>query len=197
MRGFGALSPHRAEDLPHEGGNYLSVYIHKPRYVGNAAPEGADPRGDHLLWSAQHPASHAVSKYSLAVCFVRVIIRNIFLDRQNVNRQNLRHRRAKCVRCNPRAAATCSGPFCMYERARKMAFSPRNLSVLAYANSFTLWHYKGGEDSLTDIVGEDYFEDGGELLGQGDVLMITANDGARLVWVAETGEDPVRLTSMA
>lgn len=77
-----------------------------------------------------------------------------------------------------------------------MAFSSRNLSVLAYANSFTLWHYKGGEDSLTDINDNDYFDDGRELLGQGDVLMITANDGARLVWVAETGEDPVRLVAM-
>ena len=29
-----------------------------------------------------------------------------------------------------------------------MAFAIRNLSVLAYANGFTLWHYKSGSDRL-------------------------------------------------
>ena len=29
-----------------------------------------------------------------------------------------------------------------------MAFAIRNLSVLAYANGFTLWHYKAGKDRL-------------------------------------------------
>lgn len=29
-----------------------------------------------------------------------------------------------------------------------MAFSVRNLSVLAYANGFTLWHYKAGSTAL-------------------------------------------------
>ena len=29
-----------------------------------------------------------------------------------------------------------------------MAFAIRNLSVLAYANGFTLWHYKAGRDPL-------------------------------------------------
>ena len=31
-----------------------------------------------------------------------------------------------------------------------MAFQPRNWSVIAYANGFTLWHYKT-EDYLKDI----------------------------------------------
>ncbi len=29
-----------------------------------------------------------------------------------------------------------------------MAFTIRDLSVLAYANGFTLWHYKTGNDFL-------------------------------------------------
>ena len=29
-----------------------------------------------------------------------------------------------------------------------MSFTLRNLSVLAYANGFTLWHYKAGNDNL-------------------------------------------------
>ena len=32
-----------------------------------------------------------------------------------------------------------------------MAFAIRNLSVLAYANGFTLWHYKAGKDRLNQI----------------------------------------------
>ena len=35
-----------------------------------------------------------------------------------------------------------------------MAFAIRNLSVLAYANGFTLWHYKSGKDSLDAISGQ-------------------------------------------
>jgi len=32
-----------------------------------------------------------------------------------------------------------------------MAFAIRNLSVLAYANGFTLWHYKAGKDRLPQV----------------------------------------------
>ena len=32
-----------------------------------------------------------------------------------------------------------------------MAFAIRNLSVLAYANGFTLWHYKAGKDRLGQV----------------------------------------------
>jgi hypothetical protein len=34
-----------------------------------------------------------------------------------------------------------------------MAFSLRNLSVLAYANGFTLWHYKAGNDNFVQTMG--------------------------------------------
>jgi hypothetical protein len=32
-----------------------------------------------------------------------------------------------------------------------MAFAIRNLSVLAYANGFTLWHYKAGKVRLHQV----------------------------------------------
>lgn len=78
-----------------------------------------------------------------------------------------------------------------------MAFSARNLSVLAYANGFTLWHYKGGEDALNEVTGDDYFDDGRDLLAQGDALMISAADGARIVSIAASGESPVKLAAFA
>ncbi len=65
-----------------------------------------------------------------------------------------------------------------------MAFAIRNLSVLAYANGFTLWHYKSGGDRLQSVVARDFFSDAADMLTQGDLMMISAPDGARMVAVA-------------
>ena len=48
------------------------------------------------------------------------------------------------------AAAPSSGGFFLYKGTDTMAFTIRNLSVLAYANGFTLWHYKAGSDRLIE-----------------------------------------------
>lgn len=65
-----------------------------------------------------------------------------------------------------------------------MAFAIRNLSVLAYANGFTLWHYKAGTDRLAAVCARDFFADAADMLTAGDMLMISAADGARVVAVA-------------
>ena len=64
-----------------------------------------------------------------------------------------------------------------------MAFAIRNLSVLAYANGFTLWHYKSGKDRLDTIAGNNYLRDASDMLKAGDMVMITAADGARILCV--------------
>ncbi|HKM63240.1 MAG TPA: hypothetical protein VJY39_12205 [Acidisphaera sp.] len=64
-----------------------------------------------------------------------------------------------------------------------MAFSPRNLSVLAYANGFTLWLYKT-RDRLRDVDDGRYFDAAADLLANGDMVMVTAADGARLAAAA-------------
>ena len=64
-----------------------------------------------------------------------------------------------------------------------MAFAIRNLSVLAYANGFTLWHYKSGADAMTCIAAQDYFEDAADMLSGGDIMMLSAADGARIVCI--------------
>ena len=46
-----------------------------------------------------------------------------------------------------------------------MAFAIRNLSVLAYANGFTLWHYA-------------------DMLAEGDMMIVSASDGGRIVTIA-------------
>lgn len=56
-----------------------------------------------------------------------------------------------------------------------MAFQNKNMSVIAYASGFTLWHYKT-EDSIKDLK-EKYFEVVADLMAVGDMLIINASDG--------------------
>ena len=55
-----------------------------------------------------------------------------------------------------------------------MAFDSAELSVLAYANGFTLWHYRTA-DRDTDLVpadrGDGYFAAASELLRPGDQII--------------------------
>jgi hypothetical protein len=64
-----------------------------------------------------------------------------------------------------------------------MAFAIRNFSVLAYANGFTLWHYKSGKDRLDAIAHDNYLADASDMLTAGDLIMVTAADGARILCV--------------
>lgn len=65
-----------------------------------------------------------------------------------------------------------------------MSFALRNLCVLAYANGFTLWHYKAGSDQLDDVGEEDFFADAADMLSAGDMIMISARDGGRIAGIA-------------
>ena len=62
-----------------------------------------------------------------------------------------------------------------------MAFAIRNLSVLAYANGFTLWHYKAGSDAQKDVGATGFFAPAGDMLTAGDMVMVSARDGGRVV----------------
>ncbi len=78
-----------------------------------------------------------------------------------------------------------------------MAFAIRNLSVLAYANGFTLWHYKAGADPLEDVGGRDYFVGAADMLATGDLLMVSAADGARILTVAPEAAGGLATASLA
>ena len=72
-----------------------------------------------------------------------------------------------------------------------MSFQTQDLSVLAYANNFTLWHYATADDAIT---GNDYFNKAAGMLRKNDLIIanvdtdgvspvtkfyiVTANDGA-------------------
>lgn len=68
-----------------------------------------------------------------------------------------------------------------------MAFTLRNLSVLAYANGFTLWHYKAGNDNFVQAMHPGYFQDAADLLTEGDMVMLTGTEGGRIATIAGEG----------
>ena len=71
-----------------------------------------------------------------------------------------------------------------------MALATRNLSVLSYAQGFTLWHYKADGDRLDDITAPGFFRDAGDLLAPGDMMMISARDGGQILTVTHGTHHP-------
>ena len=52
-----------------------------------------------------------------------------------------------------------------------MAFDSSNLSVLAYANNFTLWHYTSVDNSAA-IAGSNYFNKASDMMRVNDLILI-------------------------
>lgn len=71
-----------------------------------------------------------------------------------------------------------------------MALATRNLSVLSYAQGFTLWHYKAGADPIEDIVAPGFFRDAADLLSPGDLMMISSPHAGRVMLVTHTENQP-------
>ncbi len=60
-----------------------------------------------------------------------------------------------------------------------MAFQNKNLSVIAYANGFTLWHYAANE-TISTITASAYFDSVKTLMNTGDVIIINASDNTSI-----------------
>jgi hypothetical protein len=73
-----------------------------------------------------------------------------------------------------------------------MAFTIRDLSVLAYANGVTLWHYKAGNDSLADVACDDYFADASDMMAVGDMLLISGAKACRMLCISVADAGNVR-----
>ncbi len=78
-----------------------------------------------------------------------------------------------------------------------MAFAIRDLSVLAYANGFTLWHYKAGAEALAVVSGDDYFADASDMMAAGDMIMVSASEACRIVCVATADSGTVTSVPLA
>jgi hypothetical protein len=78
-----------------------------------------------------------------------------------------------------------------------MVFAIRNLSVLAYANGFTLWHYKAGKERLDTVAKPNFFASAADMLAVGDLMIISAADGARILCVALSDIETVTTAPLA
>ncbi len=58
-----------------------------------------------------------------------------------------------------------------------MAFNPDDLTVLAYADGFTLWHYVS-DDSTSEVRRSAYFEEARDLFRNNDRIEVFADDGS-------------------
>jgi hypothetical protein len=58
-----------------------------------------------------------------------------------------------------------------------MAYQSKDLSVLAYANGFTLWHYTTA-DSAANVDGEGYFNAAIDMLRSGDIIIANVDTGS-------------------
>jgi hypothetical protein len=63
-------------------------------------------------------------------------------------------------------------------------FAIRDLSVLAYAQGFTLWHYKANTRTLPRVDHKGFFDDASDMLACGDIVLVSSPHGARIVVVA-------------
>jgi len=64
-----------------------------------------------------------------------------------------------------------------------MAFQNKNMSVIAYANGFTMWHYSAKQEQLADVMKPGYFDPVYTLMDLGDLIIICAEDTTQTVYV--------------
>ncbi len=69
-----------------------------------------------------------------------------------------------------------------------MAFALRNLSVLAYTNGFTLWHYRAGDDALHAVGTPGYLDAACDMMTAGDMVMASSAEGATMLCVLRSDD---------
>ncbi len=75
-----------------------------------------------------------------------------------------------------------------------MSFLPKDLSVLAYANNFTLWHYKtDDQNALTD----NYFSKASGMLRASDLIICQENQSTRFLVVTKSENGHVKVAPYA
>lgn len=77
-----------------------------------------------------------------------------------------------------------------------MAFQNKNLSVIAYANGFTLWHYASSDETISAITASGYFDSVKTLMNPGDIVIVNASDKTGIRSVSTT-TGAVSVTALA
>jgi hypothetical protein len=65
-------------------------------------------------------------------------------------------------------------------------FKVRDLSILAYAQGFTMWHYKSMV--LHDVMISGWFDDAASMINVGDAILVTGPTGACVLSVVSSGD---------
>ena len=79
-----------------------------------------------------------------------------------------------------------------------MTFAIRNLSVLAYAQDFTHWHYKAAALSRTQVTAPGFFNPCADMMNAGDIIYVTnMTDGAVQLYVQSAQNAPVAVSVMS
>jgi len=69
-----------------------------------------------------------------------------------------------------------------------MSFMQKKLSVIAYANGFTMWHYAAPE-ALATISANGYFDEVSGLMNAGDIIIVNGKDSTGIRKVMATCPD--------
>ena len=75
-----------------------------------------------------------------------------------------------------------------------MTFNIKGLSVLSYANGFTLWHLATG-DTLADVETAGYLNDLATMVREKDMLFISASNGTGMFCVSSNANGVVGLNN--
>lgn len=75
-----------------------------------------------------------------------------------------------------------------------MAFENKNLSVIAFANSVTIWLYVDRSISIDEMEKEGFFDKVKYLMNFGDPIYLVAQDTVKHMWVKTV--NPVSLEDM-
>lgn len=80
-----------------------------------------------------------------------------------------------------------------------MSFNNQNLSVMAYANGFTLWNYSS-EDTIANVKAADYFNDIAPFARKGDMILTVSTSAssasADVLFISNINEGVVSVTSL-
>ena len=77
-------------------------------------------------------------------------------------------------------------------------FAIRNLSVLSYAQGFTLWHYRANTANVADVLADGFFTGLGQhlMVIHGDIIHVSCVDGVVTIAVLDGPDGRLHLLPM-
>lgn len=71
------------------------------------------------------------------------------------------------------------------------------MSVIAYANGFTMWHYSSTEHTLAEIVADGFFNPVNTLCAVGDIIIINGTDTTGMRRIVSIDDGQVKLAKLS